>query len=879
MRKSILIIGLFVFILNDKLSSQTWSALGSGIGWPFGFGVVYASAMYNGELYAAGYFDSASGITANNIAKWNGADWSPVGLGLVSSDPYLTSVSSLCVYNGELYAAGIFDTAGGIAAKNIAKWNGISWSAVGTVSANSITSLSVYNGELYVAAFFPSINGIEASIAKWNGVNWSTVGTGIFSLLTSINCLAVYNGSLYAGGTYDWGGVSSYCDIAKWDGTNWSLLNSQIGLVYSMAEFNGELYAGGYFTSAGGVPANQIAKWNGINWSAVGSGIDLYSDGYWGSSVNTLAVYNGSLYAGGYFYSAGAVSTTNIAKWDGTNWSGLGLGTDYWVSSFAPTDSGIYVGGWFNYVGNNIIAHKIAKWTDSCFIPPLMPGQINGDQNVCPAVEQTYFIDPVEGAEDYTWNLPIGWTGNSTSTSITVYTGTNGGLISVVANNSCGNSIAQTINVTVDSGPQQPGIINGNDTICTGSTQTYFIDPVAGAASYIWNLPAGWSGISNSPTITVQAGSNSGSISVVANSNCGASVPQTMFITSKSTPAMPALIYGSDTICDGSTQTYFIDPVPEATGYAWDFTFGTAIGVASTEITITAHNAVVNPGDFITVSAHNICGNSDMLTLPVKVNHLPYQPNRIFGNNLVCRGSNEIYFIDPVPGATSYTWVIPSGWNGNSNTSSINVNVGNEKGDVSVRANNSCGSGAFKSLQVLFDTIPSKPELINGNAYVAISEKHGYSVDITNRPLGYNWSLNGGGNLTGGQSPNKIEIDWQTPGTYVLSVSATNSCGVSLEQKMNIIVSAPNEKDPYGLQIFPNPSNGQFLLKAKRLQDKWIDVEVLSMSGQLVFARGKSMGSNNYSQLIDLDKLARGTYAVKIVVDGKTFIKPVVIAW
>ena len=296
----------------------------------------------------------------------------------------------------------------------------------------------------------------------------------------------------------------------------------------------------------------------------------------------------------------------------------------------------------------------------------------------------------------------------------------------------------------------------------------------------------------------------------------------------------------------------------------------------STTITITALHSGY-PDDFITVSAYNNCGTSDMLTLPVKVSPITYQPNRIIGNNLVCRGSNQTYFIDTVPGATSYTWIIPTGWIGNSNTSSINVEVGNETGKISVSANNNCGNGAFVSLPILFDTIPAKPGPINGNAYVTAGDKHGYSVDITNRSPGYTWSLSGGGNLTVGQSPHKIEIDWQRPGTYVLSVNAVNSCGVSTEQKMNITVSGANEKDPYDLHLYPNPSTGQFFLKAKRVQDKLIKVEVLNMAGQLVFRSGKRQGTNDYSQLINLDKIAIGLYAVKIMIDDKTYGRSVMI--
>jgi hypothetical protein len=36
------------------------------------------------------------------------------------------------VYNGELYIGGDFTNAGGIVVSNIAKWNGTTWSALGT---------------------------------------------------------------------------------------------------------------------------------------------------------------------------------------------------------------------------------------------------------------------------------------------------------------------------------------------------------------------------------------------------------------------------------------------------------------------------------------------------------------------------------------------------------------------------------------------------------------------------------------------------------------------------------------------------------------------------------------------------------------------------
>ena len=78
--------------------------------------------------------------------------------------------------------------------------------------------------------------------------------------------------------------------------------------------------------TAGGVSASRVAKWDGATWSALGSGID--------NAVRVLAVFDDgtgpALFAGGDFTSAGGVSASRIAKWDGTSWTTLGSGMNGW---------------------------------------------------------------------------------------------------------------------------------------------------------------------------------------------------------------------------------------------------------------------------------------------------------------------------------------------------------------------------------------------------------------------------------------------------------------------------------------------------------------------------------------------------------------------
>ena len=86
----------------------------------------------SGDLYVGGDFTTAGGNPASRIAKWNGSSWSALGSGMNGSNPGFAPVTALAVSGSDLYAAGGFTNAGGVEANRIAKWNGSSWSALGS---------------------------------------------------------------------------------------------------------------------------------------------------------------------------------------------------------------------------------------------------------------------------------------------------------------------------------------------------------------------------------------------------------------------------------------------------------------------------------------------------------------------------------------------------------------------------------------------------------------------------------------------------------------------------------------------------------------------------------------------------------------------------
>jgi hypothetical protein len=69
-------------------------------------------------------------------------------------------------------------------------------------------------------------------------------------------------------------------------------------------------------------------------------------------------------------------------------------------------------------------------------------------------------------ATSYTWTLPSGWSGTSVTNSIIATPGTTGGNIIVVANNICGASPQQTLNVTVNQLPVVTLDLSPIDTLC-----------------------------------------------------------------------------------------------------------------------------------------------------------------------------------------------------------------------------------------------------------------------------------------------------------------------------------------------------------------------------------------------------------------------------
>jgi hypothetical protein len=345
-------------------------------------------------VFAGGLFTRIDGVDVESIAAWDGGAWRSLGGGLAITGPARFEnppvVKDMIVFDAagqpELYVIGAFNTADPLGAavttEQIARWDGEQWQPVGGGlgpvnpfgAGPQPSAMEVYEGELYVGGLLWLDAGSPAdSLARWDGSRWSDVG-GAFRLATGevgrIEALAVFDGDLYAGGWFATapGGVVA-SNLARWDGSRWHAVGGGIdGEVWALGGHAGALFVGGRFENAGGDPAANIARWDGAAWSPLGPGIELAENG----GVYTLHSFGGALYAGGAFDRAGGGDAHNLARWDG-QWSAVdgpitGSAAVPWIlpvvhtlATGALAGEGLLVGGFFDEVAPGVRAGSLAK--------------------------------------------------------------------------------------------------------------------------------------------------------------------------------------------------------------------------------------------------------------------------------------------------------------------------------------------------------------------------------------------------------------------------------------------------------------------------------------------------------------------------------------
>jgi hypothetical protein len=455
---------------------------------------------------------------------------------------------------------------------------------------------------------------------------------------------------------------------------------------------------------------------------------------------------------------------------------------------------------------------------------------ISGTLTFCGGTSTTLNAGP--GYSSYLWN-----TGATTQTinvnTVATFT------VTVTNANGCSASASATTTNT-GSLPATPGPITGPAIAsCNTTGNNYSISPVPNTTHYVWTVPSGATIASGqgttSVTINFGASFQGGYVVVAASNTCGQSpsiTPRRLFVQALAN--MPGAITGQASgLCGPTTKTYSIAAVPMATSYTWSVPAGATItgGQGTTSVTV-SFSAGFTFGN-ICVTANNACGS----TAPSckMLSGISPTPGAIRGPTSVCKNqSNLMYEIDPVAGATSYTWTVPQSAqiSFGQGTTGIVVKIGPNSGNITVKANSACGSSAVRTLAVNVVNCFYAPPVMTMKELRPVPEV----------------VSNYGGSATGGN----IYFEWTLGEPRIESVSMTNLLytqgfhqplvyTIPVKQTDTAILIA---SDKIKVMVYPNPVNTVLKVKVETPDIRPIVLELVDLNGRLLQRRNIIAGTS-----------------------------------
>ena len=451
----------------------------------------------------------------------------------------------------------------------------LSFNPLGSVNAPAKKIAVQPNGKIIVVGEFTEYNGVLAKyIVRINpdGSKDTSFQTGTgFNFITFTVAIQPDNKILIGGDFVEYNGTSSSRIIRL--NSNGSVDNTFVigtgfnNVVHTIAiQPDGKILAGGRFTQYNGINCNRIVRLNS------NGSVDNTFKSIPGASSTVEIIElqpDGKIMIGGDFNSYDNFSNIRIARAD-IDGSKDAAFADTIFASRAVKCFGIQPNGYIVVGGNFVVFNLQAKNRFEKITPNGLQdiffnvGQgandriegikIMNDGNILLAgaftkiknqsLNRLAMIDSF-GNINYSFNTGIGADEYINSLAIQP----DGKILIAGAfksyNGITRNGIARLYNCLT---PQPDTILGLTYAECRGTVQTYTINPVAGATKYEWTLPNGWTGSSDSASITAISDGSGGTISVKAfTPQCGFSYATTLSIATLQPPGINICLVTVDT--------------------------------------------------------------------------------------------------------------------------------------------------------------------------------------------------------------------------------------------------------------------------------------------------------------------------------------------
>jgi len=421
------------------------------------------------------------------------------------------------------------------------------------------------------------------------GATWLPSNGTILST-SNVYGLATNGSTILAGNTTN--GLS----ISTNDGIDWLPVSGMTTRVNSMTNTNSIMYAGannsGLFKSTN----------NGINWSAINNGLPSSTSQILALHIRSSKIYAGVSGQGVY------VSTDNGNSWSATNNANL---TNKYVNTISSNSSRIFVG-----TLNGLFAsdNDGATWSliglSGRSVQTLY---VNGNTIFAGVTSsfQHFLISSDNGQTWFDANTGLPSTFDVLTLAVfgtNLYLGSGAGIWS------------RPLNTLIL--PENAGIVSGDTIVCRGQNSViYTVDPIPYATSYLWTLPTGATGTSNTHSIVVNYGNSaiSGNITVKGHNSVGNGTLSTLPITVNYLPANAGAISGLTNVCSGQGNVvYSVSPINYSTSYVWTIPSGASGSSIINNITLNYNTTAGS--DFLSVQGSNSCGIGSPYTIGITIN-------------------------------------------------------------------------------------------------------------------------------------------------------------------------------------------------------------------------------------------------------------------
>ena len=359
-------------------------------------------AAHDGSLFMFGDFTSIGDNIIKDLARYDGTTWYQVPLPYTyqpSASRFWTPIWCMTSHNGDLFAGGNFEINGQWA--NIARFDGNDWHKVYDANTSCVYDMEELGDSLAFLTYYYNY--------YWHSVEGPFLlhDTTVIDISVPVQesywrNIIVHDHQLYLYGRFSISDLDTV-NVAVWTDNQWvPLLTDHSIYIADAVSYGNELIIAGLFSEINGSSVNNLASWDGQSWHDCGQGLSgevtllsIYNgqliavtdesvycrnndtwdvigeingqsqqtyDVY--SGVRSLVEYDNNLIVGGVFGCIGSTAVSNVARWDGTSWTGFGggQGLNFRVSEMLCRNKKVLVEGEIYAAGETAVDHY-AYWT------------------------------------------------------------------------------------------------------------------------------------------------------------------------------------------------------------------------------------------------------------------------------------------------------------------------------------------------------------------------------------------------------------------------------------------------------------------------------------------------------------------------------------